>query len=544
MRRLAIRKLLAAALALAAVCLGWLLLAPPQLGGSTSYVIVYGSSMEPGFSKGDLVLLRRAADYEVGDVAAYESPDLGRTVMHRIVERKADRYVFKGDNNDFLDFPEARQVPVTGKLWFRVPAAGRAMGWLQVPSHAALVAGLLALFVAGGGGAQKARGRRGRRQAAGEPMTRRVSSFALDRETAQLAAMVCGAIAAASAILALWAFSQPTIRTASASGLYEHRGTFAYSADASRGPVYPSGSVATGETVFTRLVDDVDFRFDYRLHAATPRAVAGTSKLVARIEGDNGWRRTVVLQPQRRFAGDAVTVRGTLELEPLLALGRRVEALTGTISQSYGVSLVPTIRLGGTVDGEPLQSSFAPVLLFRFDSSTLRLDTASPSSEETTALERAKGISASRREPARLGLVVASIDVSTARWVGLIGALLALAGAACATFLLGRDRDDDEPAQIAARYGAWLIHVAPRHRPREAVREVTTIDDLARLAERYDRMILHEERDHVHSYLVEDDGLVYRYQVRDWGSTAALWKAEAVEGNARAGAGVREALRP
>ena len=84
---------------LAAAWLFW----PAQLGGATTYVTTHGVSMEPGFSTGDLAVLRPADSYEVGDVAAYLSDSLNTVVMHRIVSVEGDRFAFQGDNNDWLD---------------------------------------------------------------------------------------------------------------------------------------------------------------------------------------------------------------------------------------------------------------------------------------------------------------------------------------------------------------------------------------------------------------------------------------------------------
>src|SRR5258705_12620813 len=72
---------------LAAVAAAWLMLAPIGFGGSTGYALVVGSSMEPRIQRGDLVLVRQSAGYGVGDVVAYRSAVLGRTVLHRIVLR-------------------------------------------------------------------------------------------------------------------------------------------------------------------------------------------------------------------------------------------------------------------------------------------------------------------------------------------------------------------------------------------------------------------------------------------------------------------------
>src|SRR5439155_16826472 len=81
----------------------WYFLAPPQLGGGTSYAVVYGTSMEPHFQRGDLVLLRRRPSYRVGEVVGYHSRQLHRDVLHRVVAARGGGFAFKGDSNGFLD---------------------------------------------------------------------------------------------------------------------------------------------------------------------------------------------------------------------------------------------------------------------------------------------------------------------------------------------------------------------------------------------------------------------------------------------------------
>ena len=61
---------------------GYFLLAPTQLGGAVTYVIVDGNSMEPNFHLGDLVLLRTKASYQVGDAVAYRLEE-----RHRLLAR-------------------------------------------------------------------------------------------------------------------------------------------------------------------------------------------------------------------------------------------------------------------------------------------------------------------------------------------------------------------------------------------------------------------------------------------------------------------------
>ncbi len=121
--------------------LGWglfvaaaILIWPAALGGSTSYVVVTGESMEPTLYAGDLVVLRKGT-YEVGDVVAYEPfEDSGAQVIHRILEFKDDgAIILQGDNNDFIDPFEPTVEAVNGKMVWSVPKVGRVTVWLGQP---------------------------------------------------------------------------------------------------------------------------------------------------------------------------------------------------------------------------------------------------------------------------------------------------------------------------------------------------------------------------------------------------------------------------
>ena len=45
--------------------------------------------------------------------------------------------------------------------------------------------------------------------------------------------------------------------------------------------------------------------------------------------------------------------------------------------------------------------------------------------------------------------------------------------------------------------------------------DIATIDDLAKLAERHNAMILHEAGVHTHSYYVQGDGVTYRFVIEE-----------------------------
>ncbi|MGC1184229.1 MAG: S24/S26 family peptidase [Candidatus Dormiibacterota bacterium] len=152
---------LLAAIATLVLCFAiWAAFAPPQLGGSTSYAVTTGVSMLPRFHAGDLVLLRQESTYRVGEVAGYHNGQLGVVVMHRIIAIDGDHYIFRGDNNDFTDSYQPTAGQIVGAEWIHLSGWGNFLLTLRTPVIAAVLLGLMWLFVFG----RRPRSRRQRRR--------------------------------------------------------------------------------------------------------------------------------------------------------------------------------------------------------------------------------------------------------------------------------------------------------------------------------------------------------------------------------------------
>src|ERR1044071_4262331 len=122
----------------AALVAVWIAFAPTFIGGRASYVVVNGNSMEPGFHRGDLVIVRAASIYNVGDVVTYRNAELNAFVIHRIIAIQQDHYIFKGDNNSWIDTYHPIREELIGKLWIHIPKLGKGMEWLRLPIHMGL----------------------------------------------------------------------------------------------------------------------------------------------------------------------------------------------------------------------------------------------------------------------------------------------------------------------------------------------------------------------------------------------------------------------
>lgn len=143
----AVRAVVAALLILLLILNVWMLASrvifkqelPSAFGCST--LIVLSGSMEPAFSTGDLLVIRREETYQPGDVIAFR--DGGSMTTHRIVAEDAHGFVTRGDSNNAEDSHPVTKEQIAGRMIWVIPKLGGAMLFLRTPL------GILVLVVAG-----------------------------------------------------------------------------------------------------------------------------------------------------------------------------------------------------------------------------------------------------------------------------------------------------------------------------------------------------------------------------------------------------------
>jgi signal peptidase I len=501
-----------AAIGFGLMVVAWITFAPVQFGGQAAYVIVTGNSMEPVFHRGDLVILRKASDYQIGDIATYRHPDIG-PVIHRIVALEGSRFVFKGDNNTWVDSYQPVQAELIGKFWLYVPFAGKIMGLLRTPWSIALL-----VAVAGGIGMTSARGSQARRRElrrGSQSARERVVFVNVLRDSKTDLFFVLAMLALASFLLALFAFTRPLSRTISEEISYQQTGVFSYSAAAPPG-LYDTDTVKTGDPIYRRLITRVNVSFDYRLLATQPHDLRGTYRLVAELGTSSSWQWDLELQPETTFSGNAFSASSVVDLSRVQAVIDNLERQTGVSPQQYTLAIVPTVIVSGTLAGQELRDQFSPRLVFFLDALQMQLasdkgrasDASNPLKPTQTGLQKRD-----REVTNTISLVGLSLAVSTARPVSLIGLGLSLIGIAGLGVSTLRAAQMDEASRIRSKYGSLLVAVcgsdleAGKH-----IIQVAAINDLAKIAERTGRMILHEERGPTHYYFVQDSDVTYCYQ--------------------------------
>lgn len=135
------------------------------VGSPVSYVVVAGHSMEPTFHTGDVTVLVRQHSYRKGDIIGYRipqgGPGAGLIVIHRIIGGDAKHgYVMQGDNKPHPDPWAPKPVDVVGKEVLMVPKIGLAVRYIRTPIGFAIMAGIITLTIALGGGGEEERRKR------------------------------------------------------------------------------------------------------------------------------------------------------------------------------------------------------------------------------------------------------------------------------------------------------------------------------------------------------------------------------------------------
>ena len=495
----------------AALAAAWAVLAPPQLGGSTRYVILDGSSMEPSLHAGDLAVVRPRESVEKGDVVLYSHPELGVHVLHRVVRSDGGKFVLKGDNNDFLDSVRPTADDIEGQLWVSLPRVGSAIVWARQPLHAALIVFALA-FLALGGGALVSRTRRSAPSygiAAAAPNDHRAT-----RRTGGTAQLILGLGLAGLAVFGLLAVvstSRQSTRSETVPDAYAHVGSFSYSAPAEASDVYPDGVVNTGESAFLLLVPSFDVAFDYRLETDVAADIRGSVALTAALSDGVGWVRRIPFGEPVEFAGTTTRATGTLDLGALNDIVEEMRSLTGSGTTTFALEIVADVEVRGHVGEEPVQQAFSPELPLLLDTVSVR---PNASVGDTAPFSSRRGETITVSSSASISIGGMQLTIGNARRLALLGLVLAGLIAATGALLFWRARSGGERSQIASLFGERLITISGLSATElEGVIELTDAESLCRIAEHYDRIVLHWRDGRRNVYQVDDGASVYRYRV-------------------------------
>lgn len=478
----------------------WFTLAPAQIGGPLTYVIVNGNSMEPNYHLGDLVLVRKEAAYGLGDAVVYPDPNMRQFVFHRIVAKELDRFILQGDNNGWLDAYHPASNEIVGRLWLHLPKLGKAIEWVRAPIHAALTVGLFGVLLMLDMFKKTPQTKR-----AGGPPSIRLGT------NSQLTLASFGLLTVLFLALGIYSFVRP-IDLPAENIPYQQMGDFNYSATGTPG-VYDSDLVQSGEPIFPKLTCFLNVGFTYAITGDRLQNVTGTQSMYARImDVQSGWQRTIPLYPETAFIGTSVFSMATLDLCEVESIVNLVEAQAGLKQISYTLEIVNDIKFSASIDGAVFSDTFSPTLVFNYDKIHFFLADDPDADPLHTVKPGMVGSTAIQANSVRLfGF---AIPVWLLRFASVFGLIISVIGLSIAGLGLYRTASQTEEGLVGLKYGGMLIDIQEQNlEPYSAAVDVNTMDDLARIADRHGVMILHMKRNFLHYYFVQSNGATYRYVV-------------------------------
>jgi signal peptidase I len=504
MKRLFNLRTISTAASLIAIILLWIFFAPTQIGGQAFYVIINGNSMEPLFHKGDFVILREARTYAIGDAVAYDNPDIG-AVFHRIVSEDADGFIMQGDNNTWTDGYHPKVDEIYGKYWVKLNGAGTFLMFVKTPVRLAIILGSLFLVI----GIIMYLSDSKKKKSGSKVMAWAGNRLASWRDGYWWVMYGLGII---GLILGVLCFTKPLQTTLVNKMDFTQSGAYTYSGQADE-TVYDSPMLTTGDPVYMSITCNVNFMFDYILSPSENFTGGGTYQLMATLQASNGWRRNFELTPVTKFTGNSFAAESQFDVCQLNTVIADVEAKTTVERLQYSLVLTPNVNLNGDFSGQALTTVFNPELKLSYDRQQLYYPPNSDLQEDPFNPVESGFVNEILTTKNTLDIFSLAIPIATGRLIAILFVIIALVGISFPIYVYSRSKKENEPLSAKMLIGQSLLEtkVSPINE-NERVVDLTSLEDLAVLAERAGLPVFFNQKSYFVDYLVRQDNLVYRFR--------------------------------
>lgn len=489
----------------------WLLFAPVNLGGKFAYFFVIGNSMQPHITANDLVLLRTADRYDVGDVIGFRDPELG-TVVHRIRALDGDRYITRGDNREADDPNRPSQSDVVGKEWHIVHNGARFMRTLQSPKSAVLLTIASVGFGMASAKPQAATRRMREKLARRSPAwVGQMSYKSMNGDQIVTLASTLLFTAIGLGAVMLWNGAN---RTITRDVVLDQTGKLQYTAAAGTG-LYDGDKVTTGQPVFTQIGTQMPVSFTYEITPsskdATVGGVKGMIRMVVEISQDNKWKREFEIVPPTPFAGTTATAQGVVDLKVLEEQAARMEQAALLKYPVYSVRILAEVKANGNISGRAQDYSFKAD--YPFELHELQLI---PHQQFNAKAETPLNVKRESVEPWSTSLPIIGYKV-TYPMLRILTVVCAIAGAAAlalvytSTMLAAKS---GETGLILSRYSPLLVSVQAADVDFGGrIVAVKKFEDLVRMARADGLFIVHAENGVADHFLLVNPEVTYLYSV-------------------------------
>jgi hypothetical protein len=166
--------------------------------------------------------------------------------------------------------------------------------------------------------------------------------------------------------------------------------------------------------------------------------------------------------------------------------------------------------MSAKIEGSELQDTFNQGLKFRYDH--IQYYVIDNGKDDPFNLVKSGAVGKERKEANVLSMLGLKMQIPALRIFSLIGLIGGLVGMAFLWRSLQLLSENNRTEFISTKFGSVLVDVQKtKLGSSKSLIDVSSIDDLAKLAERHNTMILHETQGNTHIYYVQAEISTYRF---------------------------------
>ena len=469
--------------------------------------------MEPDIQLGDLVVTRQSVSYEIGQRVAYTNPKVGH-VFHRIIDREGVNYILQGDNNDWLDTHQPESSEILGKYWFKIPGGGLYIRRMREPyifTGFVIVIFLVILSFTGidpEGSEPKRKKRRNK-------MDRKTPGLVIGLRQEIL--LICGILIILAMVLGGIAYSRPQTREIKSNIIYSQQGELNYSSE-EKALIYNSAKIQTGDPVYTNLICQVHFIFDYwfssmDLTDEERNGLSGEYQIDVMLSDVDGWNRSYHMVPSTSFSGHHFKSELDIDICDMQTIFLDKELKTGVEIRSYDLAILPSVTIHGTIQGISFEDSFEPSIHFQIDRSLMRF----PEEGRYLNLNKEESISVKRITGNVVSIFGRFFPIDQVKNTAAILLGIALMASIYPAQSLLREINRSNSSRINIIHQSLLIDIKLGSLSKKGITviEVDHFNDLVKMAERYGAMIYHETGKDFHRYSIQDEQTLFQFTLEE-----------------------------
>jgi hypothetical protein len=313
------------------------------------------------------------------------------------------------------------------------------------------------------------------------------------------------ALLAAIGLVALIAL--PGTQTETRTLRVTQQGQFSYSGSATAGTTYPTGVIATGDTVWTRLAHALTVSFTNTVTGPDVADLRGVLRLDVVVTASDGWSAVLTSGPVATLQGGTATATVAVDPKGATQLLERHFAEIGVSGGAGTLTVTPVAATTGTVEGHAFTAGSPAGLPFSMDAASLRMAGA----ETDLAPAPQTAVEADATTDRRFSVLRTSVSIDTAR-VAAAAILAAALGVLGVAAWIGRSNRADPADQFVVRHAERIVPVAAFTSGANVI-EVSDAESLHRVAERFDTVVLHHAGPDEDVFAVRDADATYRFVI-------------------------------